>query len=40
MYLYVNLFCDYQEHTEYFNKTQNNRHSENCKHFHSLRFNY
>ena len=23
---------------EYFNKTQNNRHSENCKHFNSLRF--
>jgi hypothetical protein len=25
---------------EYFNKTQNNRHSENCKYFHSLRFDY
>ena len=25
---------------EYFNKTQNNGHSENCKHFNSLRFDY
>ena len=25
---------------EYFNKTQNTRHSENCKHFNSLRFDY
>jgi streptogramin lyase len=25
---------------EYFNKTQNNRHCENCKHFNSLRFDY
>jgi hypothetical protein len=25
---------------EYFNKIQNNRQPENCKHFYSLRFDY